>query len=210
MKGPVTELIGPTYFRIGESDPGGREEKALNSFEEALKSLAGNSVWLGITHLEIGNLHRRWGRVKEAEKSYRTAYTLSKDDQIRNAARECLTAGGPLTRWSLKMTDERRIPSTIQDMNESDLDEILRIEASSGWTSWSRQSFLEEMKGLHSRCFTLRTWHGDKDSLIGFICFRMVEGESELLNLAIHPDYRQKGLGRELMQFYIDFCRQQR
>jgi ribosomal-protein-alanine N-acetyltransferase len=108
------------------------------------------------------------------------------------------------------MTDEGRIPSTIQDMNESDLDEILRIEASSGWTSWSRQSFLEEMKGLHSRCFTLRTRQGDKDSLIGFICFRMVEDESELLNLAIHPDYQQKGLGRELMQFYIDFCRQQK
>jgi tetratricopeptide (TPR) repeat protein len=91
LKGPVTELIGPTYFRIGEIlIQEGREEKAFNSFEEALKSLAGNSIWLGITHLEIGNLHRRWGRVKEAEKSYRTAYTLSKDGQIRNAAKECL------------------------------------------------------------------------------------------------------------------------
>ena len=40
--------------------------------------------------------------------------------------------------------------------------------------------------------------------------FVMVEDESELLNLAIHPGYRQKGFGRELMQFYIDFCHQRK
>jgi ribosomal-protein-alanine N-acetyltransferase len=120
------------------------------------------------------------------------------------------TAGGPVRELSLEMAEEKRIPSTIGNMDESDLDEILRIEASSGWTSWSRHSFLGEIKSLHSRCFTLRTRNGDKDSLIGFICFRMVEGESELLNLAIHPDYRQKGFGRQLMQFYIDFCHEQK
>jgi len=38
----------------------------------------------------------------------------------------------------------------------------------------------------------------------------MVEGESELLNLAIHPDYRRKGFGRKLMGLYIDFCRQKK
>ena len=91
LKGPVTELIGPTYFRIGEIlIQEGREEKALTSFEEALKSLKENSIWLGITHLEVGNLQRRWGRGKEAKKSYRAAYTLSKDSQVRNAAKECL------------------------------------------------------------------------------------------------------------------------
>jgi len=37
-----------------------------------------------------------------------------------------------------------------------------------------------------------------------------VEDESELLNLAIHPDYRQKGFGKELMRFYIDFCHQRK
>jgi tetratricopeptide (TPR) repeat protein len=68
----------------------GREEKALNSFEEGLKSLAENSPWFGITHLEIGNLQRRLGKVKEAKKSYRIVYALSKDSQIKNAAKELL------------------------------------------------------------------------------------------------------------------------
>ena len=91
LKGPVTELLGPTTFRIGEIlIQEGREEKALNSFEEGLKSLAENSPWFGITHLEIGNLQRRLGKVKEAKKSYRTVYALSKDSRIKNAAKELL------------------------------------------------------------------------------------------------------------------------
>jgi len=108
------------------------------------------------------------------------------------------------------MSEEKGNPARIEIMRESDLDEIVRIEASSGWTSWSRQSFMEEIKRSNSRCFTLKTRNGAGDPPVGFICFRMVEDESELLNLAIHPDYRQKGFGKELMRFYIDFCHQRK
>ena len=41
--------------------------------------------------------------------------------------------------------------------------------------------------------------------LVGFICFRNVTEESELLKICVHPDYRQLGIGKKLMQFYIDF-----
>lgn len=108
------------------------------------------------------------------------------------------------------MTGDTGIQGTIQAMIESDLDEILKIEAFSTQTSWSRQSFWEEIKSPFSRCYTLKTHDGEKESLIGFICFRLLEGESELLNLVIHPQRRQKGFGRELMKFYVDFCSQQK
>ena len=108
------------------------------------------------------------------------------------------------------MSEEKGNPARIEIMRESDLDEIVQIEASSRWTSWSRQSFMEEIKSPCSCCFALRTRNGPGDSPVGFICFRMVEDESELLNLAIHPDYRQKGFGKELMRFYIDFCHQRK
>ena len=91
LKGPVEALIGPTYFRIGEIlIQQEKEEKALNSFETALPSLSGNSLWFGMTHLEIGNLQRRWGKDKEAKKSYRLVYNQSKNEEIRNAAKELL------------------------------------------------------------------------------------------------------------------------
>lgn len=91
-------------------------------------------------------------------------------------------------------------------MEVSDLDEVVEIDASSRLTPWSRQSFLKELQNPFSYCFTLRKENGSNDPAIGFICFRIVEDESELLSLAIHPHYRQKGLGKQLMKFYIDFC----
>jgi ribosomal-protein-alanine N-acetyltransferase len=46
-----------------------------------------------------------------------------------------------------------------------------------------------------------------KQRVIGFICFRNVAEESELLNICVHPDYRQSGVGKRLMEFYVEFCR---
>jgi len=42
--------------------------------------------------------------------------------------------------------------------------------------------------------------------VVGFICFRNIEDESELLNICVHPHYRQSGIGKKLMQFYTGFC----
>lgn len=94
----------------------------------------------------------------------------------------------------------------IQGMEECDLDEVLSVEAASRQTSWSRQSFVGEMENPLSFCFVLKQRKGSRDQTLGFICFRVIGEESELVNLAIHPLHRQRGLGKELMRFYIDFC----
>jgi [ribosomal protein S18]-alanine N-acetyltransferase len=96
----------------------------------------------------------------------------------------------------------------IQRMRESDLDEVVRIDASSRPTPWSRQSFLQELQNPFSYCFTLKMEIDCHDQNTGFLCFRIVEEESEILSLVIHPKFRGKGLGKQLMKFYIDFCSQ--
>jgi [ribosomal protein S18]-alanine N-acetyltransferase len=96
----------------------------------------------------------------------------------------------------------------IQKMGESDLAEIAEIDASSRPTPWSRQSFFEELQNPFSYCFTLKKDIDSHDRNVGFLCFRIVGEESEILSLVIHPQYRQKGLGKQLMKFYIDFCSQ--
>jgi ribosomal-protein-alanine N-acetyltransferase len=96
----------------------------------------------------------------------------------------------------------------IQKMRESDLDEVVQMDASSRVTPWSRQSFLQELQNPFSFCFTLKKEIDSHDQNIGFLCFRIVEEESEILNLVIHPKFRGKGLGKQLMKFYIDFCSQ--
>jgi len=94
----------------------------------------------------------------------------------------------------------------IQKMAPQDLEEVLSIETSTSLAPWSRNMFMEEMQNPLSHCFVVKPEEREKPPVIGFICFRNVTEESELLNLSVHPDYQQRGLGKTLMRFYIDFC----
>jgi len=96
----------------------------------------------------------------------------------------------------------------IQKMISQDLDEVLAIEASASSTPWSKKMFSEEMQNPGSCCFVIKIEIESKQPIIGFICFRNMAEESELLNIAVHPHYRRLGIGRKLMQFYIDFSSQ--
>jgi len=44
-----------------------------------------------LTQLEIGNIQRRLDKVDEAKQSYRNIVENSKDEEVRNAAKELLT-----------------------------------------------------------------------------------------------------------------------
>ncbi len=91
LKGNILELFGEAYFGLGEIFyQQGKYEKALNSFEAGIQYLKETSSWFFLTHLEIGNLKRRWGKYEEAKKSYLIILDQSKDEEIRKAARECL------------------------------------------------------------------------------------------------------------------------
>jgi [ribosomal protein S18]-alanine N-acetyltransferase len=94
----------------------------------------------------------------------------------------------------------------IHKMGEFDLDEVVQMDASSRPTPWSRQSFFQELQNPFSYCFTLKKEIDSHDRNIGFLCFRIVGEESEILSLAVHPQYRHLGLGKQLMGFYIGFC----
>jgi ribosomal-protein-alanine N-acetyltransferase len=67
--------------------------------------------------------------------------------------------------------------------------------------------FIEEMRNPFAYCFVMRIDTQSKQEVIGFICFRNVAEESELLNICVHPDYRQLGAGKRLMEFYVAFGR---
>ncbi len=98
----------------------------------------------------------------------------------------------------------------VQDMGEDDLDEVLSIEAASRQTSWSRSSFVGEMENPVSRCLVLKEKREPGNQTLGFICFRVIGEESEIVNLGVHPLHRRRGIGRQLMRFYIDFCSERR
>ena len=96
----------------------------------------------------------------------------------------------------------------VDGMNPGDLREVLEIEVHSFPEPWSEVLFREEMANPRSHCFILRSTASPLCSVRGYLCFRNVEDESELLKLAVRPEHRRKGFGRVLMDFYVAFCRE--
>ena len=91
-------------------------------------------------------------------------------------------------------------------MDKKDLGEVVSIAASSSLNPWSMNMFIEEVLNPIAHCFVVKMRRVSKHPLVGFICFRNIEDESELLNICVHPQYRQLGIGKMLMQFYIGCC----
>jgi TolA-binding protein len=92
LKGNILELLGQAYFSLGEIFyQQGKFEKALQHFEAAMRYLEGTSSWFFLTHLEIGNVKRRWGKYEEAKKSYLIILDQSKDEEMKRAAKELLS-----------------------------------------------------------------------------------------------------------------------
>ena len=56
--------------------------------------------------------------------------------------------------------------------------------------------FHEEMSRAHSRC--LVGLH--QEAVVGYMLYWMVAGEMQILNVAVHPDARRAGVGRELLE----------
>lgn len=95
----------------------------------------------------------------------------------------------------------------IAQMIPADLDEVFSIEISDSRVSWSKKMFLEELQLPFAYCYVMRRADNSAQPVIGFICFRNMTEESELLKICVHPDYRQLGIGKTLMHFYIDLGR---
>jgi TolA-binding protein len=91
LRANISEWLGEAYFRLGEVFyQQEKYEPAFANFETAMGYLTENSPWFFLTHLELGNLQRRWERYDEAKQSYKTILDHSKDEDLRNAARELL------------------------------------------------------------------------------------------------------------------------
>ncbi len=82
-----------------------------------------------------------------------------------------------------------------------DLPELLAIETASFIQPWSPGSFLSEIKKAPPSLYLIRK--EPSACILGYICFWPVFDEIQMLNLAIHPDYRRQGLGRRLMTFLL-------
>jgi ribosomal-protein-alanine N-acetyltransferase len=93
---------------------------------------------------------------------------------------------------------------TICPMREEDLDGVEAIEALSYPRPWSRTHFLDELKAHYA--FPLVAMDAD-GRLLGYICPTLLFDEGHILNVAVDPASRGKGVGRLLVERVIRDCR---
>ncbi len=79
---------------------------------------------------------------------------------------------------------------------ESDLPEVLRIERASFVVPWSQQMFEGELRLPQSQTFVAKT----KDRIVGFICFWTLPMEIQILDVAVDPSWRKRGVAARLFE----------
>lgn len=90
----------------------------------------------------------------------------------------------------------------VVQLGESDLDDLVGLERECFAYHWTHDQFL---LGLQKGVFTILGVRRD-GQLVGYIAFSMIEDEMEILNLAVHPDFRKLKLATALMDKAFEIC----
>lgn len=93
---------------------------------------------------------------------------------------------------------------TIRAMSMDDLDDVLAIEQASYPHPWKREHFIHE---IHSHlAFPVVVVEGGR--LLAYLCLMSLFEEAQIMNIAVAPDQRGRGIGRMLMEHAIATARQ--
>jgi len=85
-------------------------------------------------------------------------------------------------------------------MTELDVDEVWELDKICFHLPWSRESFADEMKNELAYYYVIRD---DDNKLIAYCGVWNVADEGHITNVAVHPDYREKGYGSMLIEQLI-------
>ena len=93
---------------------------------------------------------------------------------------------------------------SVEPMRPEDLDEVLAIERASFSMPWSRGAFLYEMEQNRvARCWVMH----DDGRVVGYACLWEIGEETHVTNIAVHPDFRRRGIARALLGHILDEAR---
>lgn len=95
-------------------------------------------------------------------------------------------------------------PWMFRDMVAEDVPEVLAIERASFANPWTGALFLQELEVQFSRIVLACEADG---RVAGYVCRWIVADEVHVLNVAVHPQARGRGLGAALLQAVIDEAR---
>jgi len=95
-------------------------------------------------------------------------------------------------------TDADRASACVVDVyHDADLGRLLEIERASFGSPWSRTSFEREQELAFSQLLVARLAPGE--AAAGYICRWLVADEIQILNVAVAPEVRRRGVARALV-----------
>ena len=94
--------------------------------------------------------------------------------------------------------------SVIRPMSETDLNVVLAIEQDSFPTPWRREHFEHEIAAPHSFPFVAE-YNG---IIVGYVCLMSLFEEAQILDIAVAPEQRGRGMARRLMDHAISVARE--
>lgn len=93
----------------------------------------------------------------------------------------------------------------IRPLREVDLVRVLTIEKACYPVPWSESQFLQELNQPYAHVDLC--WAADE--LAGYLCYWLIAGEMQILNVATAPDFQRRGVARLLLRHALEFCRKQ-
>ena len=92
----------------------------------------------------------------------------------------------------------------IREAGIFDIDGLCEVEKVCFKEPWPEEAFFGELLIDDSKFFLIEKDGEEETDVIGFAGFRNISGEIHILNIAVLPEYRKKGLGRMLLKKLLD------
>lgn len=93
----------------------------------------------------------------------------------------------------------------IIEMNETHVPGIGQLEKLCFSDPWSEKSIASELSNPLSKWLVAM----DGDVLCGYVGSQTVMGETDMMNIAVHPDYRRQGIAEALVQALVMLLKEQ-
>ena len=85
-------------------------------------------------------------------------------------------------------------------MTKEDLDQVLEISSLSLKESWNLDSFSNELSNPLAKYLIAKI----NDKIVGFVGVWTIIDEGHITNMAVHPEFREKGVGSILLTSLIE------
>jgi [ribosomal protein S18]-alanine N-acetyltransferase len=97
------------------------------------------------------------------------------------------------------------VPDTyyVRPMVEGDLDAVLAIETASYSTPWKPEHFRNEIASRFSWPYVA----AEEGSVVGYVCLMSLFEEAQILNIAVMPGRRGRGIARMLLEQAFSLAR---